>query len=465
MKKIWERPLLVGLLIVIGLLISDKVFAAGGDAGASHGPAMTLLYMSAIFLFAALGRLVTRVGQPQVLGELLVGVVLGNLGLIGLHVFDGILGSEHIKFLSDLGVIILLFLVGLESNLYEMKKVGGRASLVAVIGVVVPFVLGAWVVGPWLLPDLDPNTYLFLGAALTATSVGITARVFKDFGKLKIPEAQIVLGAAVIDDVLGLIILAVVTAMATLGAVTFGLVSIIIAKAILFLVGSIIFGRLFAPKIGHIFSQIHTGAGLKFTFAVVFALIYAAIAGLIGLAPIIGAFAAGLVLDPVHFKYFRKPQMAEDLESQADLASNVEHKEELKKKAKHHTEKHIEELIEPVGHFLIPIFFVYTGMNVKLETLFDPNIIMVALGITAVAFIGKYVSGFAAARGMNKNIIGFGMVPRGEVGLIFAAIGKEIGVLNDEIFSIIIIMVILTTLLTPPILAHFLKRTGVPAHS
>lgn len=461
MVTIFKKSLFACLLVA-GIFVSEVAFASSdASAGADHGPATTLLYMAVIFLFAALGRLVTRIGQPQVLGELLVGVLLGNLGLVGIHAFDGILSSEHIKFLSDLGVVILLFLVGLESNLYEMKKIGGRAALIATIGVVVPFVLGAWVVGPWLLPGLSTNAYLFLGAALTATSVGITARVFKDFGKLKIVEAQTVLGAAVIDDVLGLIILAVVTAMATVGAVSLGLIGWIIAKAVLFLVGSIVLGRIFAPKISQGFSKIHTGAGLKFAFAIVFALLYSALAGGIGLAPIIGAFAAGLVLDPVHFKYFKKPKAAEDLEMHAGFVADAGHKEELEQKARQHTEKHVEELIEPVGHFLIPIFFVYTGMNVRLETLFDPKILLVALGITAVAVVGKYVSGFAAAKGTNRHIIGFGMVPRGEVGLIFASIGKEIGVLNNETFSVIVIMVILTTLLTPPILAYFLKNKEV----
>lgn len=445
------------LIILPVLLLASKVWADTGESGGGHGPVETLMWLGFVLLFAMLGRFIEKAKQPSVLGELLIGVVLGNLGLIGISFFEPIKSDIFVSFLAELGVIILLFQVGLESNLTEMKKVGLRAALVAVVGVVVPFVLGTWVIGPWLLPELSTNAYLFLGAALTATSVGITARVFKDFGKLQMKEAQIVLGAAVIDDVLGLIILAVISAIVTLGAVGFGVISWIIAKAILFLVGSILIGKLSAPFISQFFSRINTGVGAKITLAIVFALFYSAVAGLIGLAPIVGAFAAGLILDPVHFKYFKKPKAALDLEEEGKLLGEVE-RSRFQKTADRYTEKHIEELLEPIGHFIVPVFFVFTGISVNLLTLFDPKILLVALVITAVAFFGKYVSGLVAGKGINKNIVGFGMVPRGEVGLIFATIGMGLGVLTDELFSMIVIMVIFTTLLVPPILAYFLRK-------
>lgn len=446
---------LVGLAV---LSIGTSALASGGEEGGAHGPIQTLLWMGVVLLFAMLGRFIEKAKQPSVLGELLIGVLLGNLGLIGITLFEPIKSDVFISFLAELGVIILLFQVGLESNLSDMKKVGLKASLVAVVGVIVPFVLGAFAVGPRLLPEASFNAHLFLGAALTATSVGITARVFKDFGKLQTKEAQIVLGAAVIDDVLGLIILAVVSALVTVGAVGLGVISWIIAKAVLFLVGSVLIGKLGAPYISKFFSRINTGVGAKITLAIVFALFYSAVAGLIGLAPIVGAFAAGLILDPVHFKYFKKPKSALDLEEEA-VNLTGEQKERIEKKAIHYTEKHIEELLEPIGHFIIPIFFVLTGINVNLSALFDFKILLVALAITLVAFFGKYVTGFVAGKDINKNIIGFGMVPRGEVGLIFATIGMGLGVLSDELFSVIVIMVIFTTLLVPPILAYFLRKS------
>jgi len=196
---------------------------------------------------------------------------------------------------------------------------------------------------------------------------------------------------------------------------------------------------------------------MKFTLAISFALVFAYVAQLIGLAAIIGAFAAGLVLDPVHFKYFKAPKMVEDAEN-AVMEASEDIRKKLHLAVEPHSHKHIEDLIEPLSHFLVPIFFVLVGMSVKLETLANLPVVLVALAVTAVAFLGKFLAGYVAGKGVNKAIIGVGMIPRGEVGLIFAAIGQQLGVLSDSVFSVIVIMVILTTLIPPPILAGLLKK-------
>lgn len=456
-KKEVLRSKYVMMFAVLSFIVAPMVFASGG-AESGHSAASTFLWIAVILIVAKVSGLVEKIGQPSVLGELVIGVILGNLGLIGIHLFDPIMQDPIIRFLSELGVVILLFQIGLESNITEMKKVGARAGVVAIVGVVAPFVLGTYVVGPMLLPGLDSSAYLFLGAALTATSVGITARVFQELGKLKTKEAQIVLGAAVIDDVLGLIILAVVSAIATLGAVSFGMVGMIAAKAILFLVGAIILGQLLAPKLGKAFSMIHAGVGMKFTLAISFGLILAYLASYFGLASIVGAFAAGLILDPVHFKYFKDPKVVNDIKEALEDEKDAKLKQKLADVMHKHSHSHIEDIVAPLALFLVPIFFVVTGMSVNLETLKDPKIVMVSLAITAVAVVGKLVAGFFGGKGVNKVLIGFGMVPRGEVGLIFASIGMGIGVISDEVFSIIVIMVILTTLITPPILAAIIKK-------
>jgi Kef-type K+ transport system membrane component KefB len=284
---------------------------------------------------------------------------------------------------------------------------------------------------------------------------------------LKSPEAKIVLGAAVIDDVLGLIVLAVVSAIVTAGVVSAGQVAWIFAKAVLFLGGAIVLGQLVAPIISRWFSRINAGIGMKFTLAFSSALIFANLAEVIGLAPIVGAFTAGLILEPVHFRNFKDPEVVDHLkDTLKDADSKI--KQSVWNVLEAHSERHVEELLEPIGYVLVPLFFVLTGMAVKLNTLFDPSILLVALGITVVAIVGKLIAGWVAGGGVNKSIIGWGMVPRGEVGLIFATIGKSLGVVSDEVFSVIIIMVIFTTLLTPPVLTFLLKRPqttkdGLPA--
>lgn len=455
-RRLATTPVLAALLGGLVFMVPTYYSAAAGSD--AHGAyALTFLWIAIVLIVAKVSGLIERFGQPSVLGELLIGVALGNLALLGITWFEPIALDPIIIFFAELGVVILLFQIGLESNIKDLTKVGVPALSVAIVGVVAPFILGAYVVGPLLLPGLDPNTYLFLGAALTATSVGITARVFKDLGKLQLRESQIVLGAAVIDDVMGLVILAVVSAIVISGTVTTTEVGFIILKAVAFLGAAIVLGRIVAPHLGTLFSRIHTGAGMKFAVAFSIGLVFAYLAFLIGLAPIIGAFAGGLILDEVVFKRFRRPDFCEELdEIKADASPEI--KQKVDKISHHYEHRHVEDLLEPVGQVFVPIFFVYTGMSVDLSTFADPSIILTALGLTAAAIIGKVIAGFAAGRGVNHWLIGFGMAPRGEVGLIFATIGLSLGVIAGGVYSVVIIMVILTTLLTPPILTQLLKK-------
>jgi len=444
----------VTIFLLFVFPLADVVAGELGKNGLNTG--MDFLWIAIIILAAKLSNLVERFGQPAVLGELLVGIIFGNMALAGFNFFEPIRQDVVIRFLAEIGVVILLFQVGLESNIRRMLKVGPQAVLVAIVGVVAPFLLGTVVVGPLLLPELSFNAHLFVGAILTATSVGVTARVFHDLGRLKIPEAQIILGAAVIDDVIGLTILAVVKAMVESGRVSLINIGWITAKAVLFLGGAIFLGQLLAPRLGRFFSKINPGIGMKLILAVSFGLIFAYVAELIGLAAIVGAFAAGLVLEPVHFRHFDDPSVVSDINESIKQAS-PEVRRNVSNVLESLAGNHIKELIQPLGYFLVPIFFVLTGMEVRIETLFNVRILILALAISVVAFGGKLISGFAAGR-VRKWIIGWGMVPRCEVGLIFAAMGKALGVFPDDIFSMMVIVIMFTTILPPPILNALLKR-------
>lgn len=439
------RPLLAAATLFPAL-------AHAGDAPAAEH----FLWIAVLLVLAKLSTLIERAGQPAVLGELLMGVLLGNLTLLGVPLFEGVRHDTIIAFLAELGVVILLFQIGLESDLDTMKSVGWRAFWVACAGVAAPFALGTLLVGPWLMPGLPGNAYLFLGAALTATSVGITGRVFQDLGKLHLKEAQIVLGAAVIDDVIGLVILAVVSAVARTGSVGVGDIVWISGKAILFLAAAIVIGRVSAGPLSRGLSRIHTGTGMKFTLLIAFCLVFAYAANRIGLAPIVGAFAAGLVLDQVQFAKFAPPPVVSEVRAaigEADPGTRRAVEAALERYTRHR----LQDLMAPLGYFLVPLFFLYTGMQVRLATLFDPAVLGIALAIAAVAFAGKLVSGLAAGP-VDKWLVGWGMAPRGEVGLIFAVVGKQVGVVSELMFSVIVVVVILTTLLTPPILTALLRR-------
>ncbi|WP_371324990.1 cation:proton antiporter [Dechloromonas sp. ZY10] len=436
------------------VLLPTTVWAAGNGVIGEN-----LLWLALIILAARLfAPLAQRIGFPAVLGELLLGVMLGNLGLLGVGLFTSIARDPIIQFMAELGVVVLLLQIGLETRLGDLVRVGARASLVGSLGIVLPFALGAFVAGPLLLPGLDFNTYLFLGATLSATSVGITGRVFRDLGRLRMPEAQIVLGAAVIDDVLGLVILAVVSSLVQAGSVSLGEVGWIVAEAVLFLGGSIAIGRALAPTLLRWLARLDSSHSMLFSLVLVAGLFLAWLAHSIGLAAIIGAFAAGLLFEPVFLKGFDTPRLVQEVEQLIGDQVTPARQAEIRSVLERHSGHQHEHLVEPIGYFFVPVFFVLTGMQVDLRVLADPQIVAIAIGVSAAAIVGKIASGFVAGPGKNPWLVGWGMVPRGEVGLIFAMAGKGLGVIDDTLFSVIVIMVILTTLLTPPILTWLLRR-------
>ncbi len=446
-----RRPALALAAAALAALPAGEAVAAGTAAAGQ-----TFLWLAVILFLARLSSLVEKAGIPGVLGELLMGVALGNLSLLGIGFFDRVAEDATLLVFAELGVVILLFQIGLETTVAELSKVGARAFAVAVVGVAVPFALGAFVVGPLLLPGMDLAAHLFVGATLCATSVGITGRVFRDAKRLDSPEARIVLGAAVIDDVLGLVILAVVTGFVQSGSVSARDVAVIVLEAFAFLVGAVVVGRALAPHLARVLAGVSDTMATKLTLLLSVGLGLAWLAHAIGLAPIIGAFAAGVLLEPIFLKDFEAPQIVRELKPLVDRLPAPE-AERAGRALDRYRDHHHEHILEPLGHFLVPVFFVYTGMQVKLAALADPGVLAVALGVTVAAIAGKIVAG-AAAGPVNRWVVGWGMVPRGEVGLIFAAIGRQLGVVDERLFSVIVTMVILTTLATPPVLAWLLGR-------
>ena len=407
---------------------------------------MVLVGVAAMLAVAKLsGELFERAGQPPVLGELLGGILVANLSLIGFNGAEFLKTNEIIGALAQLGVIILLFEVGLESNVAEMMEVGWSSLAVAVAGVIVPFLLG-WAVAAHFIPNGSQLEHIFIGATLCATSVGITARVLKDLGQLSRHEARIILGAAVIDDVLGLLILAVIAG--AIKAVQNGTslavldVALIALKAVCFLIGSILVGHYLVPRVFHHAGRFQ-GNGVLLALSICFCFLLAWIASVVGLAPIVGAFAAGLVLDEAHFESFRS-------------------REELR----------LEQLLAPVSSLLVPLFFVLMGLRVDLRAFGRADLILFAAALTGAAIIGKQVCSLAAfEKNINRVAIGFGMIPRGEVGLILAGMGATLTLpnlqgVNEPVvgrttFGAIVLMVITTTLITPPLLKWSFGRPKV----
>lgn len=416
--------------------------------GASdHGPGAvsTILLTLAFVLIGAklAGELMVRLGQPAVLGELLVGVLLGNLGFLGGPDLDALARSETFTLLAELGAILLLFHVGLESTPREMLAVGGSALLVALVGVVTPMALG-FGVGALLRPGESWMFHAFLGSMLAATSVGITARVLADQGVLRAPFARIILGAAVIDDVLGLLVLAVISGIISAAAGGRALavadVARIAAEAFAFLVGALLIGSRLSPRLFKTALAMRaSGAVLALSLSFCFGLSYVALK--VGLAPIVGAFAAGLVLEDVHFQ------------------------EQLRRSEGR--ERPLHESLEPLIALLVPVFFVRMGMLVELRSFAQGDVLGFAALLTLAAIVGKLACAAAVPRGVSGLTVGLGMLPRGEVGLIFAGIGARLvldgrPVVDPGTYAAAVFMVVATTLVTPPLLLWSIRR-GDPA--
>jgi Kef-type K+ transport system membrane component KefB len=414
-----------------------------------------LLSLVVVYFASKLGgEICTRIDLPPVLGELVGGVIVG-VSALNLLVFPGAgedgsgsmimaflqmtghltpeavsyvfhAQSEVISILAEIGVVILLFEIGLESDLKELLRVGIQSTVVAIVGVVVPFALGT--AGLMLIFGVPAVPAIFAGAALTATSIGITAKVLSELGKLASSEGQIIIGAAVMDDVLGIIVLAVVASLARDGEVQIANVLYLIVSAAVFLVGSIWLGRLLAPFFVTLVNEMKTRGQLLLT-SLTFVFILSYVAAAVNLESILGAFAAGLIL------------------------AETEKQNEL------------EEQVIPIADMLVPIFFVVVGARTDVSVL-NPFVaenregLIIAAFLVVVAILGKVVTGFSVfgKPGINRLAIGVGMVPRGEVGLVFASVGAASGVLSNSLNAAIIVMVILTTFVAPPLLRVAFNR-------
>lgn len=469
-----------GVLLAATCLGGVPAALASSGVGAHEDPiAPVILGVTGILFFAVLGRFTARkLGQPSVLGELLMGVALGNLGYLfgfdfievlrqGPALFDMVeltlageplrqaaratLGARDaaqilsilegpggaalaqvahsVDVFSRYGVIFLLFMVGLDTSLLEMRAVGVESLRVAIIGVVTPFLLG-FVMARVLMPELSISVDLFVAATLGATSIGISARVLRDLNATRSHESRVILGAAVLDDVLGLIMLAVVSGIVVSGSADLAAIAGTVLLAGLFLVAIFSIGPYFLRLAIRMVSRLDIVEAKMFV-SFLFVMVLAWFANLVGLATIVGAFAAGVILHDAYFRAWGRVD---------------EHRYTIR------------ELIAPLEVIMVPIFFVLMGVQVKLESLMDPHSLGIAAGLIVAAVVGKLVSGWGAGRQAGKLAVGVGMLPRGEVGLIFAAIGRSLHVISDALFSALVLMVLVTTLLTPPLLKWAMAR-------
>lgn len=418
------------------LIVAALLLLAGGLTLARGAPTQfdelgRLALSLAIVVSAALlgGHLAARLGQPVVLGELAAGMVLGNLPGLGPLQFVG--ADPYLDLLSRIGMLLLLFEVGLDLSVRDLFALGRSSLFVAVIGTAASLALGT-LTAALLIPAAPTTVHVFFGAAITATSVGITARVLKDLSASRSDEAKIILGAAVVDDVLALIVLGGIAAWAGAGsdggAFQAAAIVALVMKTVGFLALAILLGVRLTPAWFRQAARLRTdgallAAGLCFCFFLSWA------ASSIGLAALVGAFAAGLVLEDTHSEIFVQ-----------------------------RGEPPLGQLLRPMTSFLVPLFFVLVGFRTNLAALGSPALFAFAVALTTAAMAGKLASAIGVVdAGVSKLTVAAGMIPRGEVTLVFAALGSTLrfgeGPLLDERgYTALVAVVLLTTIVTPPAL-------------
>lgn len=421
-----------GVLLLSGGIALSPTAPANADALARITLALTVVMAAAIVG----GHLAARAGQAAVLGELLGGMLLGAVAVPLKLAF--IATDPYLDVLARIGMLLLLFEVGVGLSVRDLFAVGPSSLLVAVLGTLASLAIGAGAAA-FLMTGEPTASHIFLGAALTATSVGITARVLKDMGASRGVEARIVLGAAVVDDVLGLVVLGIVAASFAPSAASSGGASAIaglLMKTIGFLVLALVLGTRLTPAWFRRAASLRTeGALLAVGLCFCFFLAWAASG--IGLAALVGAFAAGLVLEDAHSEMFVR-----------------------------RGERPLDQLLAPMTSFLVPVFFVLVGFRADLRTLAHPAALAVALALTAAAVLGKLACGLGVlSRGASRLTIALGMIPRGEVALVYAAVGSSFSAAGTPLldrtgYTAIVTVVILTTLITPPALKWSLARNA-----
>jgi Kef-type K+ transport system membrane component KefB len=400
-----------------------------------------ILQLFIIFLMAKIAsEIFARAKQPPMIGELFVGIFLGYYFLSS---FDA--SMDILEVFAELGVIFLLFIIGMETRFSDLRRVGNLAFSVGILGVVFPFIFGfflmiAYDMLPWIsLDDVYPVA-MFVGAAMVATSIGITAKVLRDMNVMDTNKARIIMGAAVIDDVLGMIVLTVVSGMASAHALSFWDLTIVIVEAVLFIIIIMYYGEKLIRKLAgekvvlgvrvrdekkDTLAQLEPPHG-PFIFALILCLGLSAVAVILfRLAAIIGAFLAGMMFAEVRDRY------------------------------------NLVEKMEPMNEFLVPFFFVFIGMQVQLDILGDLNLAILTLVITVLAVVGKVFGTWVATPKLRKRtrlIIGVGMMPRGEVGIIVASVGLSLTIISQDLYSVIIFMSIITTLMAPPLLKYLFAK-------
>ena len=425
-----------------------------------YDPTILLWLVVFIFLSRSLS-IVKKFGLPLVVGEILSGVVLGQFHTFGYDIFYEAANDPVIHFLAELGAIILMFEIGLESKFSDLRHNFKSGIKIAFIGSSITFVSG-FLVGWFLIPTSTISLSLLMGTISAATATGISAKTFKEMGILRTKEVKIVLVASVLDELMSIIIFALISAMIITTSYNIKTFSVSIFQLVCFFVFAAVFGNWITPIMTKWSTRIHAGINMKIGVLLIVCFLFAWVAHIFGLATVVGSFIGGLILDQVYFKKFSQSKTFHKLKLLTNRIKDLKLKDDFTRVIVNAEERSLEELLKPLSHVFVPVFFIYLGLLLDIRQLFSPTTLIITLALLTTSILGRVISGyFIKDKNINHLILGLGMVPIGEAGLIFAMFGESLGIISIATLSAIISSVVIAAIITPLLIKYAINKYGI----
>jgi len=402
--------------------------------------------------------------MPIAVGEILTCIILGQLDHFGITLFTPAEHNTVIQFLAELGAIILMFEIGLESKFSDLKKNFRRGIRLAIIGSILTFA-GGFAVSWLLIKDQHLLLNLLMGVICAATATGISAKIFKEMNLLHTKEIKIVLVSSILDELISILCFGVISVMLITHTVGLSSISLSLAKALIFFIFAAIFGRWITPQITNWSTKIHAGFNMKLGVLLIICFFFSWFAHILGLAFVVGSFIAGLILDEVYFKTFSRSSFLVQLRTLTTQVSDDKLRGQLNKTIHNQEGQTIRELLKPISHLFVPIFFINIGMMFDITDLLNQRTLIITFALLGISFLGRILSGyFIRGKNINHLILGLGLTPIGEAGLIFAAFGKEVGLIDERLLSAIVSALVIAAIITPILIKFSVKRYGIHRH-
>ncbi|MBP9743027.1 MAG: cation:proton antiporter [Burkholderiales bacterium] len=448
-------------LILILTVIYNFIYAGiSGNISTGYDPVILLWLVIMIFLSRSFS-IVKKFGLPVVVGEILSGVFLGQLHNLGINLFQDTQSNMVVRFLAALGAIILMFEIGLESKLHDLKRNFKSGIKLAISGTIFTFIAG-FLIAKWLIPNANLSLELLIGVITAATATGISAKTFKELGILQSKEVKIVLVASILDELISILFFGIISGMIIDAEFNLFNFSITLFQVTTFFVFAAIFGNWITPLLTNWSTKIHAGINMKIGVLLIICFLFSWVAHILGLATVIGAFVAGLILDQVYFKSFSKSNFFTRVRTLTTKVENQHLRDQFEQLIEHEEEKSLEELLKPLSHVFVPVFFIYIGLLLDLKQLFTAFTMTITLSLLLVSFLGRILSGYLMQdKKINKLIMGLGMTPVGEAGLIFAVFGHVTGIINSSILSAVVSTVVISSIITPLLIKYAIRKHGI----